>query len=152
MFALKNLYEKYTPVNPDAITWKLILSADVNVMPAVKHELRLKYAHKRVEDFSYGISVNTDADLVLGQYIYRFARYWDVDLWGRILAQRGGTAETGTGVEIGRLFFRTVRVAAGYTAGGFEEPDITGTDAWTRGFGVRIQLILSDWIMQEFAW
>jgi flagellar motor protein MotB len=151
LFALKNLYEKYTPSGPDAITWTFVLSTDVNVLPAVQHELRLKYAYKRVEDFSYGISVNTNSDLVLGQYIYRFARSWDLDLWGRVLAVRGGTTETGTGVEVGRLFYRTVRVAAGYSYGGFDDPDISGTDAWSKGFGVRIQLILSDWIRQEFG-
>jgi hypothetical protein len=151
LFALKNLYQKYTPSGPDAITWTLVLSTDVNLLPAVQHELRLKYAYKRVEDFSYGISVNTNSDLVLGQYIYRFARSWDLDLWGRVQAVRGGTTETGTGVEVGRLFYRTVRVAAGYSYGGFDDPDISGTDAWSKGFGVRIQLILSDWIRQEFG-
>ena len=151
LFALKNLYRKYAPSGPDAITWTLVLSTDVNVLPAVQHELRLKYAYKRVEDFSYGISVNTNSDLVLGQYIYRFARSWDLDLWGRVQAVRGGTTETGTGVEVGRLFYRTVRVAAGYSYGGFDDPDISGTDAWSKGFGVRIQLILSDWIRQEFG-
>jgi len=150
LLALKNYYERFTPIDPNGISWRLVLSADFNVLPAVSHEVRLKYAHKRMEDYSYGISVNTDADLVLGQYVYRFARSWDVDVWGRVLAQRRGTTETGVGVEVGRLFFRTVRVAAGYSAGGFEDPDISGTDAWARGFGVRIQLILSDWIANEF--
>jgi hypothetical protein len=151
LFCLKNQYYKYAPTGPDNITWKLVLSADANVLPAVEHEIRFKYAYKRVEDFSYGISVNTSADLVLGQYIYRFAPYWDVDVWARVLAQRGGTVETGTGIEVGRLFFRFVRVAAGYSAGGFKDPDFSGTDAWSRGFGLRVQLILSDWILQEFG-
>jgi flagellar motor protein MotB len=151
LFALKNFYERYTPVDPDGISWRLVLSADVNVLPALQHEVRLKYAYKRTENYSYGISVNTDADLVLGQYVYRFARVWDVDLWGRVLAVRHGTTESGVGVELGRLFFRTVRVAAGYSAGGFEDPDISGTDAWARGWGVRIQLMLSDWITNEFS-
>jgi hypothetical protein len=150
LFALKNQYDRFSPANPDAITWRMVLSTDVNVLPGVDHEVRLKYAYKRVEDYSYGISVNSDLDLVLGQYIYRFARAWDVDVWGRVLSQRGGTTETGAGVEIGRLLFRSVRVAAGYSVGGFEEPDISGADAWAHGFGVRIQLILSDWILNEF--
>jgi flagellar motor protein MotB len=150
LFALKNFYERYTPVDPEGISWRLVLSADFNVLPAVQHEVRLKYAYKRTENYSYGISVNTDADLVLGQYVYRFARAWDVDLWGRVLAVRHGTTESGMGVEVGRLFFRSVRVAAGYSAGGFDDPDISGTDAWARGWGVRIQLMLSDWITNEF--
>jgi flagellar motor protein MotB len=150
LLALKNYYERFTPVDPDGVSWRFVFSVDVNALPAVSHEVRLKYAHKRMENYSYGISVDTDADLVLGQYVYRFARSWDVDLWGRVLAQRRGTTETGVGVEVGRLFFRSVRVAAGYSAGGFEDPDISGTDAWARGFGVRIQLILSDWITNEF--
>jgi outer membrane protein OmpA-like peptidoglycan-associated protein len=151
LFSLKNQYYRYAPTGPDDITWKLVLSADANYIPALDHEIRLKYAFKHVEDFSYGISVNTGADLVLGQYIYRFARCWDVDLWGRVLSQRGGTVETGSGIEVGRLFLRSVRVAAGYSAGGFSDPDISGTDAWSRGFGVRVQLILSDWILQEWG-
>jgi hypothetical protein len=150
LFTIKNFYEKYSPSFPDAITWKLVLSGDVNVMPSEKHELRFKYAYKRVEDYSYGISVNTNSDLILGQYVYRFARSWDVDLWGRVMAQRGGTADTGVGLELGRTFFRSIRVAAGYGFNGFEDPDITGTNAWSSGFGLRIQLILSDWILQEF--
>jgi hypothetical protein len=150
LFTLKNRYEKYTPTLPDGVTWRLVLSADVNALPAVDHELRFKYAYKRVEDYSYGISVDTNVDLILGQYVYRFARSWDVDVWGRVLALRHGTTETGAGVEVGRLFFRTLRVAAGYSYNGFEDRDISGTDVWARGFGVRIQLILSDWIMNEF--
>jgi hypothetical protein len=150
LFTVKNFYEKYTPVDPDGISWRLVLSADFNVLPAVQHEVRLKYAYKRTENYSFGFSVDTDADLVLGQYVYRFARVWDVDLWGRVLAVRHGTTESGVGVELGRLFFRSVRVAGGYSAGGFNDPDISGTDAWARGWGIRIQLMLSDWITNEF--
>jgi hypothetical protein len=151
LFAFKNYYERYTPVDPDGISWRAVVSADFNVMPRVNHEIRLKYAYKRVEDYSYELQANTSSDLVLGQYVYRFARSWDLDLWGRVLTQRRGTTESGTGVEVGRLFYRTVRVAAGYSAGGFEDPDISGTDVWARGFGVRVQLILSDWIANEFG-
>jgi flagellar motor protein MotB len=151
LFTLKNLYEKYTPALPDAIGWRLVLSCDVNALPAVDHEVRLKYAYKRVEDYSYGIGVDTNVDLILGQYIYRFAGSWDVDVWGRVLAMRHGTTETGAGVEVGRLFYRTLRVAAGYSYNGFEDRDISGTDVWARGFSVRFQLILSDWIMNEFG-
>ena len=152
LVGVKNSYERYTPVNPGAVTWKLVLAADLNVMPAPAHEVRLKYAFKHVEDFSYGISLSTDADLLLSQYIYHFAPCWDVDVWGRALRQRGGgTVGLGTGIEVGRLFFRCLRVGAGYSLGGFEDPDFTGTDAWSSGFGLRVQLILSEWVLREFG-
>jgi hypothetical protein len=152
LLVIKNSYERYTPVNPDAITWKLVFATDLNLSPAPRHEVRLKYAHKRVEDFSFGISLTTKADLFLSQYIYHFGRGWDVDLWGRALRQHGGgTTETGAGIELGRLFLKCVRVGAGYSVGGFEDPDVTGTDAWSSGFGLRVQLILSDWVVREFG-
>ena len=33
---------------------------------------------------------------------------------------------------------------------GFDDSDITGNDAWSRGFGVRIQMLLSDWLLADF--
>jgi hypothetical protein len=149
---LRNDYERYTPANPDAITWRLVLSGDVNIMPAVDHELRLKYAFKHVESWSFGSAHAVNADLVLGQYLYRFARGWDVDLWGRLVHQRDdGSLEAGTGVELGRMFLGGLRVAAGYSVGGFEDPDFVGTDAWASGFGVRVQLLLSDRLLDELG-
>jgi hypothetical protein len=75
-----------------------------------------------------------------------------VDLWGRWLNHRnGGGAQTGAGIEVGHLFFRAIRVAGGYSVNGFEDPDFAGTDAWSAGFGVRVQLILSEWLLPEFA-
>ncbi|MCH7548889.1 MAG: hypothetical protein IH969_05015, partial [Candidatus Krumholzibacteriota bacterium] len=148
---MRNYYERFTPVDPDAIRWRLVLSGDVNWRPRFDHEVRFKYAYKHMEDFSFGLSTTTDTDLVLGQYIYRFAPRWDVDAWGRWLNQRGGgTAGTGVGIEVGHLFFRTLRVAAGYSINGFEDPDITSTDAWSKGFNLRVQLILSEWILADF--
>jgi hypothetical protein len=147
---LRNDYERYTPANPDAITWRLVFSSDVNIMPAIDHELRLKYAFKHVENWSFGTSHTVDADLVLAQYLYRFARGWDVDLWGRLVNQRdGGSLEAGTGIEVGRMFLGGLRVAAGYSVNGFEDPDFAGTDAWASGFGVRLQLLVSDRLLDE---
>ncbi|MDH3197335.1 MAG: OmpA family protein [Candidatus Krumholzibacteria bacterium] len=147
---MRNDYERYTPVDPEAIRWRLVLSADVNTLLAPAHEVRAKYAFKHVEDWSFGVSTTTNADLVLGQYIWRFASAWDADLWGRWLGQRGGSAQTGVGVEVGRTFLRAVRVALGYSLNGLEDPDFVGTDAWSNGFGVRVQLILSDWLAADF--
>lgn len=144
-------YERYTPVDPEAITWRLVLSGDVNYTTGAGHEVRLKYAFKRVEDYSYGISETTNSDLLLGQYVHRLTPAWDVDLWGRTVRQREtGGLEAGAGLEVGRLFFRSIRVAAGYSINGFEDPDVLGTDAWVSGFGLRLQLILSDWILSDF--
>lgn len=148
---VKSYYDHYAPTDPDAIRWRLIASLDLNVMPDPRHELRLKYAYKHVEDWSYGISSVTNTDLALGQYVWHFGRGWDVDTWGRAVAIRGGgTAQLGGGVELGRLMFRSVRVAAGYSINGFQDPDVLGTDSWSDGFGIRIQMILSDWLLADF--
>lgn len=145
-------YERYTPVDPDAIKWRFVLSGDLNYTTGAGHEVRLKYAFKHVEDYSYGVSETTNSDLLLGQYIHRIARVWDVDVWGRTVRQHEtGALEAGAGFEVGRLFFRSIRVAAGYSLKGFEDPDVLGTDAWASGFGVRLQLILSDWILADFS-
>jgi hypothetical protein len=153
LWMMRSDYERYTPVNPGAIRWRLVVSGDLNVVPAADHEVRIKYAFKHVEDYSYGTSHTTNADLVLGQYVYRFARDWDADLWGRAVHQRaGGTVATGAGVEVGRLFLSALRVAAGYSVSGFEDPDFAGNDALSRGFSVRLQLLLSDWILNEMGW
>jgi hypothetical protein len=148
---VKSWYDRYSPSDPDAIRWRLVTSIDVNVLARVEHELRFKYAYKHVEDFSYGLSRTTDTDVVLGQYLWRFARGWDFDTWGRLTAIRGGgSASYGAGVEVGRVVFRSVRLAAGYSVNGFDDPDILGTDAWSHGFGIRIQMILSDWLLADF--
>jgi hypothetical protein len=147
---LRNDYERFTPANPDAVTWRLVFSSDVNIMPAVDQELRMKYAYKHVENWSYDTANTTDADLVLGQYVYRFARGWDVDLWGRLVRQRNdGSMEAGSGIEVGRMLVGTLRVAAGYSINGFEDPDFAGTDAWASGFSVRLQLLVSEWLFEE---
>jgi hypothetical protein len=152
LWMLRNDYERFTPANPDAVTWRLVFSSDVNIMPAVDHELRMKYAYKHVENWSYNMANTTDADLVLGQYVYRFARGWDVDLWGRLVRQRNdGSMEAGSGIEVGRMLVGTLRVAAGYSINGFEDPDFAGTDAWASGFSVRLQLLVSDWLFEDLG-
>jgi hypothetical protein len=149
---LKTGYERYTPIDPEAITWKLIFSTDVNVVPAAEHELRFKYAIKRVEDYSLGISLTSWSQLALSQYVYCFRELWDLDFWGRVLTQAdGGTLEVGTGVEVGRRFFNTVRVSAGYSVNGFEERDLSENEAWAKGFGMRVQFILTDWLLREMG-
>jgi outer membrane protein OmpA-like peptidoglycan-associated protein len=148
---LKSWYDRYAPVDPEAIRWRLVASADVNILPGAAHEVRLKYAYKHVEDWSYGVSTSTDTDLVLGQYVWHFGRGWDLDAWGRTVVLRGGgTSEYGAGIELGRIVYRSVRVAAGYSINGFDDPDIAGTDARSAGFGIRIQMLLSDWLLADF--
>ncbi|MCI0450888.1 MAG: OmpA family protein [Candidatus Latescibacteria bacterium] len=148
---VKSYYDRYAPVEPDAIRWRLVASIDVNAFPNPQHEVRFKYAYKHVEDWSDAEALTTDMDLVLGQYVWRFAPGWDLDAWGRVLRLRdGGSEEYGTGIEIGRLVFRSVRVGVGYSLNGFDDPDVTTTDAWSSGFGVRLQVILSDWLLADF--
>jgi outer membrane protein OmpA-like peptidoglycan-associated protein len=148
---LKSYYDRYAPIDPDAIRWRMVATTDVNVMPTPAHELRFKYAYKHVEDWSYGASATTNTDLALAQYVWHFGRGWDVDAWGRAVATRGGgTAQAGAGVELGRLVYRSVRIGVGYSVNGFDDPDVTATDAWSAGFGVRIQMLLSDWLLADF--
>jgi hypothetical protein len=148
---LKSFYDRYAPTDPDAIRWRLVMSADVNVLPTAQHELRLKYAHKYVQDWSYDASTTTNTDLALAQYLWHFGRGWDVDVWGRtVFRHEGGTREYGAGVEVGRIVFRSVRVGVGYSMNGFDDADVSGTDAWSRGFGLRIQMLLSDWLLADF--
>jgi hypothetical protein len=53
-------------------------------------------------------------------------------------------------VEIGRTFYGRVRIAGGYSVNGFEDRDLSENEAWTNGFGVRVQLILSDWMFDGY--
>jgi hypothetical protein len=148
---VKSYYDRYAPVEPDAIRWRLVATFDVNVLPSPAHEIRFKYAYKHVEDWSDSEALTTNSDLVLGQYVWRFAPGWDVDAWGRVLALTdGGTQEFGTGLEVGRLVYRSIRVAVGYSVNGFDDPDVSATDAWSAGLGVRLQIILSDWLLSDF--
>jgi hypothetical protein len=152
LFLLKTQYDRYSPVDPEAIVWTTVLSTDVNVTPEPAHEVRIKLAFKRVEDYSPGISETGHSYLVLSQYVYRFARNWDIDAWGRFLGQAGdGTRQTGVGIEIGRVLFSRLRVAAGYSVNGFEDRDLAENDAWENGFGVRLQLILADWMFNGYS-
>ena len=152
LLLLKSLYDRYSPVDPTAINWRLVFSSDVNIIPAFSHELRLKLAVKRVEDYSNHISETTNSYLLLSQYVFHFARLWDINIWGRFLGQDGaGTQQLGAGAEIGRLFWYQIRVSAGYAVNGFEERDLSENDAWAKGFGLRVQYILSDWILNELG-
>ena len=60
-----------------------------------------------------------------------------------------GTQQLGSGVEVGRILFNRIRLSAGYSVNGFEERDLSENDAWSKGFGVRVQFILSDWLLNE---
>ncbi|MEE9269504.1 MAG: OmpA family protein [Candidatus Krumholzibacteria bacterium] len=152
LFLLKNEYDRFSPVDPDAITLRLVLSTDVNVILAAAHEIRLKLAFKHVEDYSIGISENTNNYLLLSQYVHHFRGHWDVDLWARYLGQNGaGTRQLGTGIELGRTFLDRIRLGAGYSVNGFEERDLAQNDAWQSGFSFRVQLILSEWILNELG-
>jgi hypothetical protein len=148
---LKTQYDRYSPVDPDAIVWTTVVSTDLNYAPAPAYEFRLKLAAKRVENWSFGISETGGSYLVLSQAVYRFAKNWDADLWGRFLGKAGaGTSQTGAGIEIGRVLFDRLRVGAGYSVNGFEDRDLAERDAWERGFGLRVQLILSDWMFSGY--
>jgi hypothetical protein len=149
LLMIKSSYERFTPVNPDAVTWKLVGSSDVNYRPGADYEVRVKYAIKYVEDYCLGTSLEGRSQLVLSQFIYRFARRWDLDVWGRVLHHSNGAAGTGTGAECGVMLWHCVRLAGGYSLNGFEERDMAQGDAWANGFGVRVQLLLSEWIMNE---
>ena len=152
LLLLKNKYDRFSPIDPEAITWRLVFSTDVNWYVARRHELRLKLAVKHMESYSNSISETTDNALVLGQYVWQFARRWDADLWARYLDQGGvGTRQLGAGVELGYIFFDRIRVGAGYAVNGFEERDLSENDAWANGFGIRVQLILSEWILNEMG-
>ncbi|MBP2681940.1 MAG: peptidoglycan-binding protein, and OmpA, partial [Candidatus Krumholzibacteriota bacterium] len=151
LLLLKTEYDRYSPVDPQAIRWTTVLSTDVNVFPQPEHELRLKLAAKRVEDFSFGISETNRNYLVLTQYVYHFAKKWDLDAWARFLGNAdGGTRQTGVGIELGRVLFDRVRIGAGYSVNGFEDRDMAENEAWERGFGIRVQLILSDWMFNGY--
>lgn len=151
LLLIKTQYDKYSPVDPEAIVWTTVVSTDVNVMPEPAHELRFKLAFKRVEDYSLGISETGRNYLVLSQYVYRFARKWDVDVWGRFLGQgSAGTRQTGAGIEIGRVLFDRIRIGAGYSVNGFEDRDMAENEAWEKGFGLRLQLILADWMFNGY--
>jgi hypothetical protein len=151
LLLLKTEYDRYSPVDPEAIRWTTVLSTDVNVFPQPAHELRLKLAFKRMEDYSHGISGTSRNYLVLSQYVYHFARKWDLDAWARFLGRAdGGTRQTGFGLELGRVLFDRVRIGAGYSVDGFEDRDMAENEAWERGFGVRVQLILSDWMFNGY--
>lgn len=152
LFTVRSLYDRFSPIDPLAINWRLVFSTDINIIPSTPHEFRIKLAAKRVEDYSFNISETTDNYLVLSQYVLHFAENWDFNLWGRFLGQGGaGTRQLGAGTEIGRLFFNQVRISAGYAINGFEERDLAENDAWEKGFGIRVQYILSDWILNELG-
>ena len=152
LLMVKSLYDRHAPLDPEAISWRLVVSADVNYLANPEHELRLKLAYKHAEDESYGSWYSTDTDVLLAQHIWRFGRGWDLDTWGRGVGLRHGqTSQTGAGIELGRVVFRSVRVGLGYSVNGFDDPDISGTDAWSDGFGLRIQMVLSEWLLSDFA-
>jgi len=151
LFLVKTQYDKYSPAEPEAIAWTSVFSTDLSYSPASAHELRLKLAFKHVENTSFGLSAKRGNYLALSQYVYRFADKWDVDLWARFLGGSGaGTRQTGAGVEIGRILFDRVRVGAGYSLNGFEDRDLAEKEAWQSGFGLRVQLILSDWMFNGY--
>lgn len=152
LFMVKSLYDRRAPVDPEAIKWRFVFSTDVNIAPAARHELRTKLAMKYVEDYSEGFSETTRNYLVLSQYVYRIDRLWDFDIWGRYMGQDGvGADQFGAGVEVGRILFSRLRVGAGYSINGFQEHDMAERDAWEKGFGVRVQLLLMDWVLNEFG-
>jgi len=152
IFMLRSLYDRFSPVDPTSITWRLVFSTDLNYALTPKHELRTKLAAKRMEDWSTGLDIDVNSYLVLSQYIYRFADDWDIDLWGRYITQSGvGSDQFGAGLELGRTFVSRIRVAVGYSLNGFEERDMTQTEAWADGVGLRVQFILSDWLFDDLG-
>ncbi len=151
IFMLRNMYDRFSPIDPEAITWKIVFSSDLNAKPVTPLEIRCKYAVKYVEDYVMGLSESGRTQLLLSQFIYRFLGVYDVDLWGRVLVQSRGGVGTGTGLEVGRLFMRSIRVAAGYSVNGFEDRDMAENDAWARGFGLRVQLVLTESLLGELG-
>jgi hypothetical protein len=93
-----------------------------------------RYAGKRAADTRDGIATPSAAHLVMARTIIDLTHRLDLGLIGSVLGN-GSFAERryGTGVELGAVVMRNVRLAAGYNVFGFTDRDFESLGYTQRG-------------------
>ena len=117
-----------------------IFSAHANLQAARALTLSGQLAAKWAEDDHGAIASPTKAQLAAGRAQYDLGRNLDLGVTARGLSSGGHTY--GFGAEFGWVMMKNLRMAAGYNAFGFRDPDMTGVDRTDRGpyfnFGLKL--------------
>ncbi len=112
----------------------LIGSAHLNLRPAPRFTLAGQLAAKSTKDKAYGSTVSNQATLLGGRGTYDLSARWDVSLAARLLMNGSyDRRNEAIGAELGWTPLRNLRVAGGFNAFGFKEPDIPALQKTDRG-------------------
>ncbi len=117
-----------------------VLSAHVNVKPALRWTLSGQAAARWARDESAGLVSHTTTQLLGGRALWDLTSRFDAGVTGRVLSGGGGAqSRTGVGGEVGMAFARGLRGALGYNVFGFQD-DGLGVDHTDRGPYVQLGL------------
>ena len=141
----EHVYERREAVEPGLISRLLLGSLEGIYQPHWRWEMFGRYAVKRLEERSLGLSVTTLTDLWMGRLIYNVTRFLDVGAEYRILSQHEARdARYGWAGEMGLTAVKNLRAAAGYNFEGYQDDDLADGDYWARGPYFKLQVKFSE--------
>ncbi|MBC7624363.1 MAG: hypothetical protein H7232_13345, partial [Aeromicrobium sp.] len=99
-----------------------------------------RYAAKRVNEGSNGITSKSNAQLLGARAIWEVAPRWDVALNTSTMFSQGKAAKQyGLGVELGFMVMENLWLSAGYNWFGYKDQDLTASDYTNKGVFVRLR-------------
>jgi hypothetical protein len=99
-----------------------------------------RYAAKRVNEASNGLTSKTNAQLIGTRAIWEIAPRWDVALNASTMFSQGtASKQYGLGVELGFMVMENLWLSAGYNWFGYKDRDLVGSDYTNKGAFVRLR-------------
>ncbi|TWI69724.1 putative repeat protein (TIGR01451 family) [Pseudoduganella lurida] len=118
-----------------------MVAVNANWQPQRETVISGRYAAKKAEDRTAGLTSRAFAQLVSARVMHEVGRDWDVGATVSMLASAGQRArQFGAGIEAGYQVMKNTWVSAGYNVLGFRERDLAGAEATAKGAYVRLRM------------
>jgi hypothetical protein len=149
---VEHVYERREVADPSTVSHMLLGSIEGIFQPHRRWEVFGRYAVKRLQDRSLGLSVRTWTDLWMARLIYDVTRLIDVGAEYRILSQHEACdARYGWAAEVGFNAVKDLRASVGYNFEGYQDEDLADGDYWARGPYFKLQVKFTERTFSDAA-
>lgn len=127
-----------------------ILSVHANWQPIKPFTFSGRYAAKRVNENSNGLSSRNSTQLLSGRAVWEIAPRWDASLNMSTMLGNGTAAKQyGLGLELGFMVMENLWLSAGYNWFGYRDADLTAGDYTNKGVYVRLRYKFDEDLFQS---
>jgi uncharacterized repeat protein (TIGR01451 family) len=117
-----------------------MFSLHANWQPRKPFTFSARYAAKRANEQSNGLSTKNTAHLIIARALWDIAPRWDVGVNASTMLGNGARSKQyGLGVELGFMVMENLWLSAGYNWFGYRDKDLTGSDYTNKGAYLRLR-------------